>query len=123
MSDLIFLTDVAMITCVVDSGQADTILKAARDMGARNAIVHHAHGWGTRERLGVLGVAVETEKEVISVLVSSAQQDLVFEAICRAGDFDLPGRGFIAIVPIEKAATYVPQAVRKQLGLDEGGDG
>lgn len=123
MSDLIYLTDVAMITCVVDSGQADPILQAARDMGARNAIVHHAHGWGTRERLGVLGVAVETEKDVISVLVSSAQQDLVFDAICRAGNLDLPGRGFIAIVPIDKAATYVPQAIRERLGLDEGADG
>jgi nitrogen regulatory protein PII len=120
MSERIYLTDVAMIHCIINAGTADRILLAARDMGARHAIIHHARGWGIRERLGVLGVAVETEKEVVSILVSSDQQDVVFEALYRAGDFDLPGRGLIYITPLEKAATYVPKGIRDRLDLDEG---
>ena len=120
MSEKIYLTDVAMIHCIVNAGAADRILLAARDMGARFAIVRHARGWGTRERLGALGVAVETEKEVVSILVSSDQQDVVFDALYRAGNFDLPGRGMIYITPLDKAATYVPQAIRGRLDLDEG---
>ena len=120
MSERIYLTDVAMIQCIINAGTADRILLAARDMGARHAIIHHARGWGIRERLGVLGVAVETEKEVVSILVSSDQQDVVFEALYRAGDFDLPGRGIIYITPLEKAATYVPKGIRDRLDLDEG---
>ncbi len=120
MSERIYLTDLAMIHCIVNAGTADKILLAARDMGARHAIVHHARGWGTRERLGVLGVALETDKEVISILVSSDQKDVVFDALYRAGNFDLPGRGMIYITPLEKAATYVPKAIRDRLELDEG---
>jgi len=120
MSDTFYFTDVAMIVCVVDAGNADTILLAAQEMGARNAIVSHARGWGTRERLGALGVAVETEKEVVSIIVSAEQQDLMFDGLYRAGRFDLPGRGYIGIMPLDKAASYVPKAVRERLDIGGG---
>ena len=118
MSETIYLTDVAVITCVVDKQHSDAVLIAARDMGARGAIVHSAQGWGIRERLGALGVAVETERDIIEFLVSSDQQDLVFEAIFQAAGLDAPGRGFMYISSVDRAATYVPEAVRKQLDAE-----
>ena len=118
MSEMIYLTDVAMITCVVDKERSDTVLLAARDVGARGAVVHAAQGWGARERLGVWGVAVETEKDVIAFLVSAEQQDLVFEAIYQAAGLDAPGRGFIFIQPVDKVATYVPESLREQLHVN-----
>ena len=118
MSEIIYLTDLAVITCIVDKERSDAVLLAARDMGARGAIVHSAHGWGTRERLGAWGVAVETEKDVIAFAVSSDQQDLIFEAIYKAADMNTPGRGFMFISPVEKAATYVPEAIRKRLDIN-----
>lgn len=118
MSEIIYLTDVALITCVVDKERSDAVLLAARDVGARGALVHTAQGWGARERLGVWGVAVETEKDVIEFLVSSDQQDLIFEAIYQAADLNAPGRGFMFISPVERAAAYVPEAVREQLGVN-----
>jgi nitrogen regulatory protein PII len=117
MSEIIYLTDVAIISCVVDKERSDAVLLAARDVGARAATVHSVNGWGTRERLGALGVAVETEKDVIEFLVSSDQQDLIFEAIYQAADLDAPGRGFMFISPVERAATYVPESVRKHLNV------
>lgn len=119
MSDAIYFTDVALITCVVDAGRSDKILLAAQEMGARNAIVHHARGWGVRERFGALGVAVETEKEVITILVSAEQRDAVFDAVYKAGDLGRPGRGVVTITALEKAASYVPNAIRERLDLDE----
>ena len=118
MNEMIYLTDVAMITCIVDKERSDDVLLAARDVGARGAIVHSAQGWGARERLGVWGVAVETEKNVIEFLVSSNQQDLVFEAIYRVAGLDAPGRGFMFIQPVERAATYVPESLREQLQVN-----
>ncbi len=118
MSEIIYLTDVAVITCVVDKQHSDAVLVAARDMGARGAIVHSVQSWGVRERLGALGVAVETERDVIEFLVSSDQQDLVFEAILQEAGLDAPGRGVMYISPVDRAATYVPEAVRKQLGAE-----
>ena len=118
--NITYLTDVSLLTCVVQSGLSEVILKAARDVGAMaGAISHHARGVGVRERLGILGVAVETEKEVISILVSSEQRDLVYDSLYRAAGLDVPGRGFIYLTPLEKASTYIPKSMTESLDKSE----
>jgi nitrogen regulatory protein PII len=113
--ELIVLTDVALITCIVERGKADKIIKAARAAGAHGATVHFAKGTGVRERLGLLGVAVNAEKEVINVVVSTEQKDRIFEAMHLAGNLDTPGQGLIYTTPLEKAATYVPPNLVEKL--------
>lgn len=118
--DITYLTDVYLLTCMVQGGLSEVILKAARDVGATaGAISHHARGIGVRERLGILGVAIEAEKEVISILVSSEQRDLVYDTLYRAAGLDVPGRGFIYITPLEKASTYIPKSMMEQLDKSE----
>ena len=118
--NITYLTDVSLLTCVIQSGLSEVILKAARDVGATaGAISHHARGIGVRERLGLLGIAVEAEKEVISILVSSEQRDLVYDTLYRAADMHVPGRGFIFITPLEKASTYIPESMMEQLDRGE----
>ena len=122
MSDqnITYLTDVSLLTCVVQSGLSKVILKAARDVGATvGAISHHARGIGARERLGILGIAVEAEKEVISILVSSEQRDLVYDTLYQAADLDVPGRGFIYLTPLQKASMYIPESVIETLDNSE----
>lgn len=110
-----YLTDLALITCVVSVGRGDAVIEAARAMGAAGALVHHSRGIGPRERLGLLGIAIEAEKEVISVLVATDYQDVVFEAIYRAAGLDVPGAGMAYITPVERMATYVPREVLARL--------
>ena len=110
-----FLTDVRLITCIVQRGLGDTIVHAARDAGAQGATVFFAKGSGVRERLGALGVAVEVEKEVVSIVVGTEQLDAVFDNIYLAGQLDTPGMGFMYVTPLEKAATYIPQEVLDKL--------
>lgn len=118
--NITYLTELSLLTCIVQSGLSDVILKAARSVGATmGAISYHAQGTGARERLGILGIAVEVEKEVINILVSSEQRDLVYDTIYRAADLDVPGRGFIYIMPLEKASTYIPRSMMEQLDEDE----
>ncbi len=115
-SNITYLTDVFLLTCVVQTGLSEVILKAARDVGANaGAISHRARGTGVRERLGLLGIAVEAEKEVISILVSSEQRDLVYDNLYRAADMDVPGRGFILVMPLEKVSTYIPKSMIEDL--------
>lgn len=113
--DFTVLTDAALITCIVEKGQADNIVKAAREAGAQGATVYYARGSGVRERLGILGVAVEVEKEIINIVVSSDQADYIFEKMYLAGQLDTPGKGFIYITPLDKCATYIPEVVIQKL--------
>ena len=43
-----YLTDVALITCIVAAGRGDAVIKAAQAMGATGALVYHARGIGPR---------------------------------------------------------------------------
>ena len=109
--EITVLKDVALITCVVQRGVAEPIINAAREAGAQGATVNFGKGMGRRERLGVLGVAVEVEKEVIQIVVSTEQVDRVFEKMYLAGNLDTPGMGIAYITQLEKAATYIPPEV------------
>ena len=110
-----FLTEVCLITCIVQRGLGDTIVQAARDAGAQGATVYFAKGSGVRERLGMLGVAVEVEKEVVNIVVAAEQLDTVFDHVFLVGQLDTPGMGFMYVTPLEKAATYIPQGLVDQL--------
>ena len=110
-----YLTDAVLITAVVPVGRADAMLKAARDVGASGGIVHHARGTGARERLGLVGIAVEAEKEVVSIVVAADYQELIAEAIYHAGGLHVPGGGYLYITPLEKVATYIPKAAFDRL--------
>ena len=113
--EITVLTDVSLITCIVQRGLAEPIVKAARDAGAQGATVFYARGSGIRERLGILGVAVDVEKEVVNIVVASDQVDRVFEKMYLAGKLDTPGMGFMYITPLEKAATFIPHNVVEKL--------
>lgn len=110
--ELLVLTDAVLITCVVQRGVADRVVESALDAGVQGATVFFARGTGVRQRaLGVLGVTVSAEKEVILFIVPSEQADLVFERIYLAGKLDTPGMGLITMSPLEKMATYVPHEI------------
>lgn len=110
-NEITVLTDVSLITCIVQRGLADEIVKAAQSAGAQGATVYYARGEGIRERLGVLGFAIEVEKEIITILVANEQIDRIFERMYIAGKLDTPGMGVMYVTPLEKAATYVPHEV------------
>jgi nitrogen regulatory protein P-II 1 len=116
--NIVVLTDVALITCIVQRGTADIIVKAAQDAGAQGATVFYARGGGVRERLGILGIAVEVEKEIINIVVATDQIDRIFEKIYLAGNLDTPGMGFMYVTPLEKAATYIPVELADKLAHD-----
>jgi len=113
--EITVLTDVALVTCIVQRGVAEDIIKAAQDVGAQGATVYYARGGGVRERLGVLGLAIEVEKEVINIIVATDQIDRIFEKMYIAGKLDTPGMGFMYVTPLEKAATYIPQEIVEKL--------
>ena len=114
-----YLTDVKLITCIVQRGLGEKIVRAASGAGAQGATVFYAKGSGVRERLGALGVAVEVEKEVVNIVVSAEQESDVFDSVYLAGELDTPGMGFMYVTPLERAATYVPREVLNRLGAQE----
>ncbi len=117
--EITVLTDASLITCIVQRGIADSIVRAAIEAGAQGATIYYARGSGVRERLGLLGLAVEVEKEVVNIVAANDQRDRIFEKIYFAGKLDTPGLGLIYVTPLEKVATYIPHEVAERLEKEE----
>ena len=109
---IVVLTDAMLITCIVQRGVADKVVDAAMRAGAHGATVYYARGTGVRQRhLGVLGITISAEKEIVHIVVASEQADGVFEAMHAAAQLDTPGMGILYMTAVEKMATYAPPEV------------
>ncbi len=93
-----------LITCVVQRGKGDNVVKGAVDAGAGGATVFFSRGTGTRERLGLLGLAIVPEKEVVLIIAKADEKDRIFDAVCKAGKLDIPGMGIAYITPVVRMA-------------------
>ena len=111
--NITYLTDAFLITCVVQKDLAEPILEAAKNAGAQGATISYAQGTGVRERMGLLGVTIDEQKEVIRILVSEEQSELIFETMYLAGQMDKPGKGIMFMSSLERIATYVPETMVK----------
>jgi nitrogen regulatory protein P-II 1 len=118
-SNISLLTDVVLITCVVDHGKGESVVKAARGAGAGGTLIYSSRGVGIRERAGLFAVAMEAEKDVVELLVGSDQAEMVAHTIFSAVDLGRPGGGYIYLTPLDAAATYLPQDLRDRLKEQE----
>lgn len=114
-----YITDASLITCVVSAGKGDTVLKAARDLGVMGGIVFQGRGTGIRERLGLIGIAVEADKEIVIMMAANERRDTLINSLFKAAELNAPAAGFIYATPIDKAAVYVPETIIKQLNSSD----
>ena len=106
-----YLTDANLITCVIQKDLAEPVLEAAKNAGAQGATISYAQGTGVRERMGLLGVTIDEQKEVVRIGASEEQASRVFEAMYLAGDLDTPGKGIMYMSDLEHVATYIPENI------------
>ena len=111
-----YLTDANLITCVIQKDLAEPVLEAAKNAGAQGATISYAQGTGVRERMGLLGVTIDAQKEVVRIIVSREQSELVFETMYLAGNLDVPGKGIMFMSALERVATYITDDVFEKLG-------
>ena len=115
---MIVLTDAVLITAIVQRGMADLVVQTAQEAGAQGATIFHAHGTGVRQkRLGILGLTINTEKEVIYIVAPADQADLIFERIFVCAKMDTPGMGILWVTPVNRMATHVPHEVAARFGI------
>lgn len=114
-SDITYLTDVVLDTCIVAQGRGDEAIRVASDLGVGGALVHQARGTGVRERLGLLGIAVEAEKDVVTAIAATEQCDQIVHSLYAKLGLDRPGAGMIFVMPPDRMATYIPEDVRRKL--------
>ena len=101
----------SVIFCSVGHQLSDRIAKAAINAGAHGPIVYYSEGRGLRDKLGWLRITKDSEQEVLMVIADEADVDDIFDAMAKAGEFHLPGRGFMYRLPIDKGMFNIPSRV------------
>jgi nitrogen regulatory protein PII len=96
-----------LITCIVQRGEADKVVKAAIEAGAEGATLYYGRGTGVREKLGFSGRFIKPEKEVILIITKKEETDAVFNAVVKAANLDKKGQGFAFLHALDRAVGFL----------------
>ncbi len=94
--------DLASITCTVQRGRGDSIVKAVLGLGMPMPQVTAGEGTGLRDKLGVIRVALPSEKEVVHAVASAHEATEILGSLFDAGRLDQFGAGFIYESPLAR---------------------
>jgi hypothetical protein len=90
------------ICCIVQRGQGDIIARTALESGISVPVVTFGEGTGVRDKMGLWRITIPAQKEVVNVLASSFDAEVVMDMMIDAAKLDQPGRGFIYSYPVRK---------------------
>jgi nitrogen regulatory protein PII len=103
-----------LIIAFVEDNETQNVLEAARDAGATGStVISQARGEGMEKSKTFFGLTLETQRDVVLLLVEEHMSRSILETIARAGHFDeRPGHGIAFQVDVEDAVG-VSHQVRK----------
>lgn len=105
--------DLNVIHCIVGHRLSDRVTRAAINAGAHGPVVYYSEGRGLRDRLGWLRITKEHEQEVFTVMADESHVEQIFDAMAKAGEFHLPGRGLMYRLPVDKGMFNLPSRVSR----------
>ncbi|MEJ2464421.1 MAG: P-II family nitrogen regulator [Candidatus Thiodiazotropha sp.] len=94
-----------LIIALVEDSTTEKVLQAARDAGATGStVINQARGEGVQQSKTFFGLTLETQRDVLLLLVEEHLSRSILETIAEAGHFDdQPGSGIAFQIDIEDA--------------------
>jgi len=114
-TNITYVTDIVMVTCITNHGLGEKAVTIAREVGVSGEIIFNARGGGLRERLGLWGIAVDAEKDVVMMLTSVENRDLLIYHLYTELGLDSAGAGIVYATALDKTAAYLPEEMLKAL--------
>ena len=89
------------IFCIVNSGYSETVMDAAKKLGARGGTVINARGTAGKEAETFFHITIQPEKEIVMILVPAKIKDDVLRALYKEVGLDTAGQGIAFSVPVD----------------------
>lgn len=89
-----------LIMVVVNRGNTDLVMDAARAEGARGGTVLHARRVGYEDKDKLLGFSLQPEKEVVTILTPRDQKHSLMKAINKAAGLNTEAAGVLFSMPV-----------------------
>ncbi len=97
-------TDRELIVIIGNQGYNELIMDAAREAGAYGGTIVHARGTGLERAEKFLGISLASEKDMIFIVVRTAQRDGIMQRIMRKAGMDTPAKAIAFSLPVTDTA-------------------
>jgi hypothetical protein len=110
-----------LIVAFLDESKTEAIMDAARLAGATGAtVINHARGEGLKQKKTFMGLSLETQRDVLFLLVEEHLSRHILEEIARVGDFEQqPAAGIAIQVDVEDAVGVSQQITELATRIEE----
>jgi len=110
-----------LIVVFADDHLTDAVTEAARDAGATGCtVVTNARGEGLEKKKTFLGLSLETQRDMVLLLVEEHRARLILETVGRVGEFDSSsGTGIAFQIDVEDAVGVAHQVESITPSLEE----
>ena len=102
------------IFCIVNSGYSETVMDAAKKLGARGGTVINARGTANKDAEKFFGISVEPEKEIVLIVVQSNLTDDILHALYKEVGLDTAGQGIAFAMPVDNVVGIATETSEKQ---------
>ena len=92
--------NLASLTCTVQNGRGDRIVKAVLGLGVPMPLVTSGEGSGVRDKLGLVRVTIPAGKDVVHAVASDHESTDILGSLIDTAKMDRVGSGFIYESPI-----------------------
>jgi hypothetical protein len=110
-----------LLVALVDDHLTGRVMDAAREAGATGCtVITNARGEGLEKKKTFLGLSLETQRDVVLLLVEEHRSRHILETIGEVGNFDTdPGTGIAFQIDVEDAVGVAHQVQSITPSLEE----
>ncbi|MBO5286084.1 MAG: P-II family nitrogen regulator [Clostridia bacterium] len=90
-----------LILCIVNEGYSESVMEAAKAVGATGGTILHARGTANKEAEKFFRITVQPEKEIVMILVPISIKEDVLHALYKAVGLNTPGQGIAFSMPVD----------------------
>ena len=94
----------SLILVLVNQGYTDAVMATAKAAGARGGTVLRARWAGDGQVHDIMGITVQTEKELLAIVASPKDRNGIMEAVNEVHGLRSPSQGVVCALPIEELA-------------------
>lgn len=111
-----------IIIVLVEDSKTNEVVDAARSAGATGStVINQARGEGVQKSKTFFGLNLETQRDMILLLVEEHMSRSILETIAEVGEFDeKPGTGIAFQIDVEDAVGVTHQIEKLATAVEEG---
>ena len=100
-----------VIFCIVNAGQSEEVMEAARGLGCKGGTVIRARGTANPESEKLFNIPIQPEKEIVMMVVKNEIKNEILHALYKAVGLNTAGQGIAFSMPVDEVVGLTPETI------------